>query len=221
MYQMLFTSTLLFIGVGLADFLDGAVARAIDAQSPFGGIFDSLADAISFGVAPAILLVKSVLYPLHSLMGFILLFSAMIYTFCGVLRLARFQMDTTQKYSFVGMPIPSACGCVVSLNLFLHSKLSLLWFGKIEMMPMAIILCVSYCLIGFFMLSRWRFFSLKTMHVEVPSLGISFVGLILAIFCIYGLIYYFSFTLLVITWGYLLLGIGFSIYKRFTTLKKG
>ena len=58
-YQMLHASALLLLLAALADLLDGAIARAIHAESEFGFMFDSLADAISFGVAPSVLLLKN------------------------------------------------------------------------------------------------------------------------------------------------------------------
>ena len=59
LFHALYVATLLLLAAAFADLLDGAVARAIRAESEFGVIFDSLADAISFGVAPSVLLLKS------------------------------------------------------------------------------------------------------------------------------------------------------------------
>ena len=58
-YQVLFTSVILILLAAFADLLDGAIARVIRAESEFGFVFDSLADAVSFGVAPSVLLLKS------------------------------------------------------------------------------------------------------------------------------------------------------------------
>src|SRR3989344_9555304 len=58
-YEVVQTSVFLLLVAALADFVDGALARAIHAESEFGLVFDSLADAISFGVAPSVLMLKS------------------------------------------------------------------------------------------------------------------------------------------------------------------
>lgn len=95
----------IFIGIAaLADFLDGFCARMLRAYSELGKELDSLCDAVSFGVAPAALLFAS-LSQLHE-PGFTR-WLAVIIPVAGVLRLARFNIDTRQTTSFIGMPIPA------------------------------------------------------------------------------------------------------------------
>jgi len=99
------------------DMFDGRVARLTRTQSEFGVQLDSLADLVSFGVAPALLLYRWVLVEL----GLVGLFVAFIYVACGALRLARFNViasrdQGTSKY-FLGLPIPLAAGTVVALVL--------------------------------------------------------------------------------------------------------
>lgn len=106
------------------DLLDGRVARLGGYESPFGREFDSLADLISFGAAPAFLVHRVVLrdvFHAHPEAGW---FIASIYLICGALRLARFnclavQPDPSSGKEFVGFPIPAAAGLVASLTLFL------------------------------------------------------------------------------------------------------
>ncbi len=103
----------------LFDMLDGYVARLSRTASAFGGELDSLCDAISFGVAPAFLVLK--LGPgwdnhfLHQLLAGI----AALYLACTVLRLARFNVDNTPDPSghkrFRGLPSPGAAGCIAAL----------------------------------------------------------------------------------------------------------
>jgi CDP-diacylglycerol--serine O-phosphatidyltransferase len=108
----------------ILDLLDGRVARMGGFESPFGREFDSLADIVSFGVAPAFLVHRIVLKPVfvnHPQVGW---FIASIYVICGAFRLARFNCLAAQagtgggKY-FLGFPIPAAAGMVASLTLFL------------------------------------------------------------------------------------------------------
>ena len=106
------------------DLLDGRVARMGGVESPFGREFDSLADVISFGVAPAFLVHRVVLkdvFERHPEVGW---FIASIYLICGALRLARFNClaamaGTGGGKEFTGFPIPAAAGLVASLTLFL------------------------------------------------------------------------------------------------------
>jgi CDP-diacylglycerol--serine O-phosphatidyltransferase len=116
---------LLFILLAcIFDLLDGRVARMGGAESPFGREFDSLADIISFGVAPAFLVYRIVLrevFEKHQEFGW---FIASIYLLCGAFRLARFNClaamaGTGGGKEFLGFPIPAAAGLVSSLTLFM------------------------------------------------------------------------------------------------------
>jgi len=108
----------------LFDLLDGRVARMGGYESPFGREFDSLADIISFGAAPAFLVHRVVLrdvFEKHPEIGW---FIASVYLICGAFRLARFNCLATQANSgggreFLGFPIPAAAGLVASITLFL------------------------------------------------------------------------------------------------------
>jgi CDP-diacylglycerol--serine O-phosphatidyltransferase len=107
------------------DLFDGRVARMGGHESPFGREFDSLADLVSFGVAPAFLVHRVVLHDVfkneYAELGW---FIASIYLICGAFRLARFNCLSAMKASgggkdFLGFPIPSAAGLVASLTLFI------------------------------------------------------------------------------------------------------
>jgi CDP-diacylglycerol--serine O-phosphatidyltransferase len=125
----------LIVGAMLFDALDGYVARLARSASKFGGELDSLCDVISFGVAPAFLLLR--LGPgwepqpiLHQALGGI----AALYMVCAVLRLARFNVDNTPDPAshkrFRGLPSPGAAGCLASLAILrgeLPARLSGQW----------------------------------------------------------------------------------------------
>jgi CDP-diacylglycerol--serine O-phosphatidyltransferase len=106
------------------DLLDGRVARMGGYESPFGREFDSLADIVSFGVAPAFLVHRIVLkdvFAAHPEIGW---FIAAAYVICGAFRLARFNCIAELSGSgggrhFLGFPIPAAAGLVASLTLLL------------------------------------------------------------------------------------------------------
>jgi CDP-diacylglycerol---serine O-phosphatidyltransferase len=106
------------------DLLDGRLARMGGVESAFGREFDSLADLISFGAAPAFLVHRVVLRPVFLNQPEIGWFIASIYLICGALRLARFNCLAAMPgggggKEFLGLPIPAAAGLVASLTLFL------------------------------------------------------------------------------------------------------
>jgi CDP-diacylglycerol--serine O-phosphatidyltransferase len=113
----------------IADMLDGRLARMSQSTSSFGGQLDSLCDMISFGVAPAFLMLKLVESTLNLeevfIGGFLHRFiwlAALAYISCATIRLARFNVENSENeaahMSFVGLPSPGAAGVVVSLVLF-------------------------------------------------------------------------------------------------------
>ena len=89
----------------LFDFCDGAAARLLHAYSDLGKELDSLADLVSFGVAPAMLVFNMIAVANDPLSPWA--FSALLIPAFGALRLARFNIDTRQTTSFIGLPIPS------------------------------------------------------------------------------------------------------------------
>ena len=112
---------LLIFGSCLFDLLDGRLARLGGQESPFGQEFDSLADIISFGMAPAMLLSKAVLFPLGNI-GWAI---ALVYLVCGAMRLARFNCLASMpkkpgaSNDFRGLPIPMAAGFIASITFLL------------------------------------------------------------------------------------------------------
>jgi CDP-diacylglycerol--serine O-phosphatidyltransferase len=100
----------------LCDALDGRVARLARSTSRFGSEYDSLADVISFGVAPAFLAYEAGLLSLLERTGWILAF---LYTACAALRLARFNVHPSRfRGRFEGLPSPAAAGMVASTQWF-------------------------------------------------------------------------------------------------------
>ena len=222
-YQVLHASALILLVAALADVLDGAVARVIRAESEFGAMFDSLADGISFGVAPSVLLLKSLSLEQGTGLSFFAVMGAMLFSIGGVLRLVRFNVKAHEakanaeaalahKKHFTGLPIPAGALAAVSANLFFASP-----FGE-TLFPMspstrAIVLTCIMIVLGFFMVSRWKFPSVKALHFRVPSFQLVFVTVILAICVFYGILYYFPIFLAVMTWAYVVLAWSLSIIR--------
>jgi CDP-diacylglycerol--serine O-phosphatidyltransferase len=133
------------------DMLDGRVARLMKATSQFGVEYDSLADAISFGVAPAFLLYSFALRDL----GRPAWFAAFLFVICGALRLARFNVITgaSDKRFFVGLPIPAAAAVACSLVILLQGEELVRW--------MRVVVAVVTYLVALLMVSTFRYWSFK------------------------------------------------------------
>lgn len=147
----------------LFDGCDGRVARLTRTQSDFGMQLDSLADLVTFGAAPALLLWKWALAPL----GFPGLVVAFAFAACGALRLARFNVLEMRGAKgaggyFVGLPIPLAAGAVVSLVIAHHKA-----FGAAEVpaVPAAVITGV----LAYLMISTVRYRTFKDVRLTRRS----------------------------------------------------
>lgn len=102
----------IFIITGmLFDLFDGMVARKLNSVSEIGAQLDSFADLVTFGVAPSILAYSVSLNSLQS----IGMLCALAYSICGMLRLARFNVQQSKLPTFIGMPIPFAALCLIIL----------------------------------------------------------------------------------------------------------
>ena len=141
----------------LMDALDGKVARLTNTVSEFGVQYDSLADVVSFGVAPAFMIY---MYALHSfqMWGVAVAF---LFTVCGALRLARFNsttsIATTDKRFFTGLPIPAA-GCALAAFVLINPSLP-------GFLQSGVGYIALFCTAGlaFLMVSRVRYASFKEL----------------------------------------------------------
>ena len=154
------------------DLFDGRVARMVGVESPFGREFDSLADLVSFGVAPAFLVHRVVLRDVfqgpafnHPEVGW---FIASIYLLCGAFRLARFNCLATMSgggggKEFLGFPIPSAAGLVASLTLLII-KLNEKDMGNWKFVPAFVLMFLSAM-----MVSTVKYPSFKSLGMRTTS----------------------------------------------------
>lgn len=221
--QMLLLVTGILLLASFADVLDGAVARAIKAESEFGNVFDSLADAISFGVAPSVIILKSLSIEPGTKLTFLVTTAVMVYSICGVLRLVRFnvsslaargneELSLAHKKHFTGLPIPAAAAAAVSLNLFLFSP-DFESIMTISVLAKAWILSIALLFLGYCMVSRWKFPSIKSLEIRVSSFQTVFVTVITAVFIFFGILHYFALVFLIMTWAYVALALSLSIAR--------
>lgn len=181
--SLLFKEAVWYIFGAMAfDALDGRLARMGGRESLFGAEFDSLADIVSFGLAPALLVFFLILsptqgYPMFQNIGWLLGF---IYLLCAAIRLARFNVITNplvhrakQEASkdFVGLPVPAAAGTVAALVLFLlnlaaHDRSLQRW---------AVVLPLLLFLIAILMVSTIRYPSGKQIDLQTKTPLTTFV----------------------------------------------
>jgi len=167
------------------DLLDGRVARFGGQDSPFGREFDSLADIISFGAAPAFLVHRVVLHDVFEKHPEIGWFIASVYLICGAFRLARFNClaasGSGASKDFLGFPIPAAAGTVASLTLFLLWLDDRGWLDeRFAKTPWRYVLPVIMVFLSFMMVSEVKYPSFKSLDWRAKRTFPKMVAIILA-----------------------------------------
>jgi CDP-diacylglycerol--serine O-phosphatidyltransferase len=180
----------IMIGIAaLIDFFDGFVARLLNASSPIGKQLDSLADIVSFGVAPAAIIYQLLRFSYAKQengleISILLLLPAFILSCAAAYRLAKFNLDDSQAFNFKGVPTPSVGLLIASFPLILHFNASRLGIGNLltnQWFLYALILLLS-----FLMVSNIPFMSMKFKDLSVknniPKIILLVAGIISAIF---------------------------------------
>ena len=189
------TAFIFIIAGAVCDFFDGLAARALKAYSPLGKELDSLADMVTFGVAPAM-----ILYRFQAESGFLIYLPLLIAVFSG-LRLAKFNIDTRQSENFIGLATPSCaliCGSLIYAA-ETYPQLGAFLTASSYIVPMtALVLC--YLLVCEIPMFSFKFKSLKwadnkarflflalTAVIAIATLvaGLNWSILVLAIFTVY------------------------------------
>jgi CDP-diacylglycerol--serine O-phosphatidyltransferase len=183
------------IAIGIAvilDFTDGYVARLANVTTDFGSQLDSLADVISFGIAPALLIYSWGLAGLGKFASF----SAFFFLMCGATRLARFNIQLKDLKHFAGLPIPAAAGFVAAT---VH-----LFGAPPEGQGFIISFAVVTYLLSFLMISTVRYPSLKQVNL---GRGKSHLNVLLLAFLVAGVIWYSQPVLMALAGVYLCTGL--------------
>jgi len=196
------------------DAFDGRVARMTKTQSDFGVQLDSLADVVSFGAAPALLVYKWALAPL----GFVGLFVAFAFAACGALRLARFNVlaargDKGSSRFFVGLPIPLAAGTITALVIAHYKE-----FGAATDAATRAPVAVVVLLLSFLMVSTVRYRTFKDVHISRKSLSVFAVLVVVGLAV--GIATRASFVLVVYMGAYLAMGIAESVFEKARTMDR-
>ena len=184
------------------DMLDGRVARLTHSTSRFGVEYDSLSDLVAFGVAPGVVVY---LWALQNTGNFGWL-AAFLFVACGAVRLARFniQVDTVQKKSFLGLPIPAAAAAIAGVILFCSF---MEYEGDLKRKIMPFLIYV----LAFLMVSNIRYYSFKDLAYFK---GRPFRSSVAAIFLLVIILMEPQLMLFIVTLGYALSGPVYSLILR-------
>jgi CDP-diacylglycerol--serine O-phosphatidyltransferase len=168
------------------DFLDGFAARLLKAYSSIGKELDSLADMVSFGLAPAAIVFTMLEYTLFGInqpiqdidanwSQWIVLFTSLIIPVAGAFRLAKFNTDDRQSEQFLGMPIPANAIFFASLGLILELGTNLS-VQSVILNKYVILAAVFVC--SFLMVSELPMFSMKfkNLHLKENAIRFLFLG---------------------------------------------
>src|SRR6188474_561045 len=178
---------LLIFCAAIVDFLDGFIARLFKATSPMGKQLDSLSDVVSFGVAPGLIIYQllRITYAREENgldISIIFLLPALLIPCAAAWRLAKFNIDEEQQYSFKGLPTPAA-------GLFIASLPLILWFSPYDLATYIYnkwVLYLVIILICFLMVSNLPLMGMKFKDYSVknnlPKYLLIIIGIVAAIF---------------------------------------
>ena len=186
-------AAVLIVAAAVLDGLDGRVARMTHSTSEFGEEYDSLADLVSFGVAPAVLAYSWGLSDFHRI-GWM---ASFLFVVCGSMRLARFNIQThvADKRYFVGLPIPMAAGTICGIVLATPEQLvSRTWMAGL----LVLTIVLSYLMISTI---RYRSFKDLDMKQRRPAWILVAIAVVFAVVAIHP-----TLVLLVITLTFALSG---------------
>ncbi|MFI3279879.1 MAG: CDP-alcohol phosphatidyltransferase family protein [Rikenellaceae bacterium] len=204
--QNYFFGFILIVAAAAFDFLDGFTARLLGQYSEVGRELDSLSDVVSFGLVPSVamfglfnLAEKSFDNPLWSAWGAYL--SLLIVCF-SALRLAKFNVDSTQESSFEGLPTPANALFCLSLGMLIDA-------GKLTLS--AEVIALTSVVMAFLLIAPLRLFALKFKSLGWRENRVRYIFLLLALLSV---IIFREFSLLVIIAIYVLISLGECIFCR-------
>ena len=202
------------------DIIDGRIARWMGSSSSFGGEFDSFADWVSFGIAPALMVYLLALRD-YGKLGFVLAF---FFVLCGALRLARFNLKAAEgregapSTSFTGLPIPGAGGFLAILVLLFglyqsgrRGRTMMVLYQQLPFLKAAIPVIVFS--LSLLMISKVQYSTFKRTHLFRPQSLRTFIIVLFVCFMIYA---WPQNTIFILYAGYILwglIGTGWRAYK--------
>ena len=179
--HVLWASAMIFVAA-VFDFFDGFAARALDAKSPIGGELDSLSDVVSFGVAPSFIVAwflskSGITWWVHDFNIFPVL--AFVLAAFAAVRLAKFNIDTRQSSSFIGLPVPAVGLFIASLPFMLFNIGNDTVIYQIVTNPYFLLAMVA--IYSWLMISEVPFFSFKIKSLRFKENILRYFVVIFAI----------------------------------------
>ncbi|MFB9865475.1 CDP-diacylglycerol--serine O-phosphatidyltransferase [Rufibacter immobilis] len=187
--QDLITAAYLVVAAAALDFMDGMVARVLHSYSEIGKQLDSLADMVSFGVVPGAMMLQLLTRSIETASASAnfpewLPFAGFLISIFSALRLAKFNIDTRQTSSFIGVPTPACTLFVISLPLIMaHDDFGLTGVILNPFVLLAITVLFSYLLIAELPLFALKF---KNMAWQGNQVRFIFMGLSVLFFAIFN-----------------------------------
>jgi CDP-diacylglycerol---serine O-phosphatidyltransferase len=185
MPEQMWLGALFIFAAAVIDFLDGFLARALNASSEMGKQLDSLSDIVSFGVAPGV-----ILYQLLRMswaqdadgmnVSIIALIPAFIFSAAVAWRLAKFNISTTQTSSFIGVPSPAGGLLIASFPLIIWYQ----YFGVQEYLLNPWVLYAVILLVSYLMNSNRRFLAVKFKDFSFKNNSTTYILILLAVVCV-------------------------------------
>lgn len=218
----LIQSVVLLLFAAIFDVADGFAARLLSAETAFGINFDSIADAISFGLTPSILLLRITATSPGTIEHFLMMGATLLFSLSGILRLVRYNVKKQEepsedelllrKYLFTGLPIPAAAFGALSMLLSLKPPFSL---------AKTFYLALSLIFLSYLMISIRKFPSLRTFSFHLSQFRTIFLLSVFFLSSIHALLNNFSIVFLFLSWGYIGLGLIYSIIRDRRLKRRG
>ena len=187
--DLMWAALFIFIAT-VFDYLDGTAARLLKAWSELGKQLDSLADLVSFGVAPGLIVYH--LLSLHCSNGcnvlerwHVIPYFALLIPVCSALRLAKFNIDPRQAENFIGLPTPANAIFFASIPLIIQTQTRLFTFVQLDFLVSFFstprVLAVLSVFFSYLLVSEFRLFSMKFKSLEWKGNEHRFIFLILSL----------------------------------------
>lgn len=208
---------LIFAGM-VFDVLDGRMARLSNSASKFGAELDSLCDVVTFGAAPAFLLLKLGPHPDNPVLYKVLFVSSTFYVLCTILRLARFNVETSLEDEshrfFKGLPSPAAAGCIAAIAIMRSDLASFPLFGYHTTVGTVVSTVLPFAAIGLalLMVSNVTYSHLVNQTLRGKRPFSQLVELLLVVTCV---VVIREVSLVVAFWGFALMGPVKRAYRQF------
>jgi len=215
--QFVYAALMIFIAA-VFDFLDGNAARMLKAFSELGKQLDSLADLVSFGVAPGLLIYRMISVKCAGSCNVleqmnISPYFAMLIPVCSALRLAKFNIDLRQEVNFIGLPTPASAIFFASIPLVIYIQPHIFSLVRLDFLPVFFsntrILTILAVFFSYLLISDFKIFSLKFKNLVWKGNQLRYVFIILSI-CLFILFFLSAIPIIIVC--YILMSIFFQTH---------